>query len=119
MPEVSVLPLQVRPDLGHRWQRESGERLLNPFVKSLRSFMGAGVSRGAAPQDKRQEPLYEMRLSRKHARFCLPDYLRTIHFEMRFQVRYPLIPFSGGHRSTVSSQIEDTAPNDASDIWRI
>src|ERR1035437_2401200 len=60
-----------------------------------------------------------MRLSRKNARFCLLDYLRTIHFEVRFQVRYLLVAFSSGHHPAVSSQVEDAASNDAPDVWRI
>jgi|ERR1035441_3587206 hypothetical protein len=60
-----------------------------------------------------------MGLSREGARFGLLDYFRTTHFEMRFQVRYLLVAFSGGHRSAVTSQVEDAAPNDALDVWRI
>src|ERR1019366_3712859 len=65
------------------------------------------------------EPLDEMRIRRKHARFCPPDYLGTVHSEMRFQVCNLLSALSVGHRSAVTSQIEDAAPNDALDVWRI
>src|ERR1035437_243961 len=60
-----------------------------------------------------------MRLSRKHARFCLPDYLGAIHLEMRFQVCYSLVTLIDGHRSAVSPQVEEATPNDALDVWRI